>query len=522
MSTQVRFFRGTKAQYLALSTPRNQDALYFCVDTQELYMGDLLLSDGIRVIPTHADLPELLDAADGIVYYVHDSGNGYMLSPDRTEWLQTIYAPATDAYEVPESEIYKTVTTVGAVRDIETKIYQRIDEVASGGALSSLVPVDGTLVIADTASGGKSIGVAIAPDATNALTAVEGGLFVPTVIVPEYTIEKQEMAEDGFSASYKLKKTVGTDVSYVGDTINIAKDLVLQAATLETVTEDGVPYKDAKIGDPYIKMVFNNAEASNLYIPVKGLVDTYTAGVGIEIIDNKISVKLADTTHGLVAVNGALSINLATRKSDGAMSKEDKLVVDSIPYVYEARKYDISGTPVGTLVNYGEREIRVMVPNDAEFIKQNVGANGNPNMMYMTFRAYAPDGAVSFKEGDRGVIVDEMHTFNGPASGIDEFGRRYSVCWLALAMYDANTDSWTYFGKNSNDQKMVGWDYCVEWYSESGAKIGYDSVRINLSNEDCHYTNKPYYMANYATVTEIDGIKSDITTITESVTWSDM
>jgi hypothetical protein len=124
----VRFFGGTKAQYLSLQTPRNPLGLYFCEDTHELFWGDRLISDGIRVIPTKADLPELSSAADGVVYYVTETRNGYALSPDRTQWLQTIYAPATDAYEVPEDEIYNTVTTVGAVRDIEAKIYKTIDE----------------------------------------------------------------------------------------------------------------------------------------------------------------------------------------------------------------------------------------------------------------------------------------------------------------------------------------------------------------------------------------------------------
>ena len=332
----VRFYSGTRAQYDSLVT-KNPLALYFCDDTGELFKGDVCLSDGIRVVPTHDDLPELSCAADGIVYFIHDSRNGYMVSPDRTEWLQTIYAPVHDAYIVPDDEIYNTVTTVGAVRDIEAKIYKRIEEVAAGGSLSSLTPVDGTIVLTSTENGGKSIGVAIAPDQGNALVAVEGGLFVPTVIVPEYTIEKVA-TEDGFSASYKLKKTVGEESSYIGDAINITKDLVLQSATLEIVTENGAPYDGAEIGDPYIKMVFNNAEASNLYIPVKGLVDTYTAGVGIEIVENKISVKLAENTHGLVAVDGALTLNLATKDSDGAMSKEDKITLDAL------RDLDIANT----------------------------------------------------------------------------------------------------------------------------------------------------------------------------------
>ena len=83
-------------------------------------------------------------------------------------------------------------------------------------------------------------------------------------------------------------------------------------------------------------MIFDNEDASSLYIPVKGLVDTYTAGSGIEIIDDKISVKLATNTHGLVAIDGALSINLATKISDGAMSKEDKAFLD------ELKELDIS------------------------------------------------------------------------------------------------------------------------------------------------------------------------------------
>jgi hypothetical protein len=124
----VRFFAGSRADYDSLPSPRNPLGLYFCADTHELFWGDKLISDGVRVIPTRADLPEFSKAADGVVYYVTQTRNGYTLSPDRTQWLQTIYAPVTDAYKVPESEIYNTVTTVGAVRDIEAKIYKTIDE----------------------------------------------------------------------------------------------------------------------------------------------------------------------------------------------------------------------------------------------------------------------------------------------------------------------------------------------------------------------------------------------------------
>ncbi len=126
MAKNVRFIRTTKGKWLARDT-YDPLALYFCEDTQEMCKGDQVLTDGIRVVPTKSDLPECPYAADGVIYYVAETKNGYMMSPDRTEWLQTIYAPAKDVSKIPESEIYKTVTTVGAVRDIESAIYQYVD-----------------------------------------------------------------------------------------------------------------------------------------------------------------------------------------------------------------------------------------------------------------------------------------------------------------------------------------------------------------------------------------------------------
>lgn len=108
-------------------------------------------------------------------------------------------------------------------------------------------------------------------------------------------------------------------------------------------------------------------------------------------------------------------------------------------------------------------------------------------MYYMQFRAYAPEGAVSFKEGDRGVIIDEMYTFDDDFAGVDQYGRKYSVCWLALASF--SNDTWTYYGKDSRTDKYIGWTYVVEWYDANGVVIGSDSIRINLSNENCHFVN---------------------------------
>lgn len=257
-----------KASFLALEN-KNPLALYWIEDTKELYKGSILFGTGAAASEQAAGL----------------------LSAEDYAKLQAL--------------------------------------IASGFGLNNLVPVDGSIVIEPGEDNKTTIGVGLSAVDGNMLSLKNDGLYVAKA--PEYAIEKQATATEGFSATYKLKKTVDGVDSYVGDEINIARDLVLQSATLETVIEDGKPYDGAAVGDPYIKMVFNNAEASNLYVPVKSLVDTYTEGTGISITGNEVSVKLATETHGLVVVNGGgLALELATTTSDGAMSKEDKALLDEL------------------------------------------------------------------------------------------------------------------------------------------------------------------------------------------------
>lgn len=390
--------------------------------------------------------------------------------------------------------------------------------VANGSGINNLKPVDGSIVIT-TDGNSATIGVGLSAVEGNMLLVKDDGLYVAETKVPEYTIEKQSTAEDGYSATYKLKRTIDGVSTYVGDAINIAKDMVLQGATLEIVSEADVPYAGAVVGDPYIDMAFNDATQSHIYIPVKGLVDTYTAGEGIEIVDGKISVKIAADSHGLTAVDGAMTMLLATKDQDGAMSKEDKAKLDAIPYVYEARKYDISDVPVGTLVNYGEKEIRIMCPNDVEFKKQAVGANGDANTYYLTLKTYCPsDNVVGYIEHLGNQVDAEVLT----DIKIDAYGRRYQPTWLGIAKYDENTGVWSYYGKNSTVDKFIGWDYQIDWYDANGVMIASDSIRINLSNEECHNLIRPYYGPNNDISTEIVELQETIEEMKEMYSWGEM
>lgn len=203
----------------------------------------------------------------------------------------------------------------------------KLDALVESGA-AGYVAADGSIVIED-----NSIKVAISAEAGNALSLKSDGLFVgatASASVPEYSIEKQESADAGNAATYKLKVTIDGVDSYVGDAINIPSDLVISSGVLDTVAEADVPYVGAVVGDPFLDLTLSNAAADHIYIPVKGLVDVYKAGEGLQEVDGTFSVKLGSETNGLHFVDGALNLALATSTTAGALSAVDKAFIDSI------------------------------------------------------------------------------------------------------------------------------------------------------------------------------------------------
>lgn len=182
------------------------------------------------------------------------------------------------------NEIYKGDALFGVGREatasaaglLSAQDKEKLDALVAG-TVAGLVPVDATVVIEDGDSGTKTIGVQISKEPNNAIVLKADGLFVnmpDSAEIPEYSIEKQGEADDGFSATYRLKKTVGSSTTYAGDSINIPKDLVVQSGSIQEVSEEDVPYIGAKVGDTYIDLVLNDPEASHIYIPAKDLIDT--------------------------------------------------------------------------------------------------------------------------------------------------------------------------------------------------------------------------------------------------------
>ena len=87
--------------------------------------------------------------------------------------------------------------------------------------------------------------------------------------------------------------------------------MVVSAGEVKTVETAEQPYAGAVVGDKYIDLTIANAASSHIYIPVKDLVDVYTAGNGIDVSgSNVISAKIDAATESFLIV-GAGGIKLA-------------------------------------------------------------------------------------------------------------------------------------------------------------------------------------------------------------------
>lgn len=228
------------------------------------------------------------------------------------------------------------------------------------------------------------------------------------------------------------------------------------------------------------------ADLSEIESDVESLELEMKTKANAEEVESKLSTK-AD----IVEVNEKLD-KFATESVATAKSYTDGKIEAAVSE-HLVKKYHIDNVPVGTLVNINEREIRIMCPINSEFVKQSVGTGGDPNCYYATLKTYVfDDNVVGYREhlgnqSDSETLTD-LKT--------DEYGRKYQMTWLALARYDDSTGTWNYYGKNSSVNKYIGWDYKINWYGANNEIIASDSIRINLSNEECHFVNEPYYVGS--------------------------
>ncbi len=179
------------------------------------------------------------------------------------------------------------------VKDVTDDLQDQIDSLDSGAIKT--VKVNGT-----------------------ALTATAGAVDVLVAV------EKKATANTGYAASYTIK---ANGVALSPD-IDIPKDFLVKSATMGVCQTADVPIAGLKVGDPYLDFVINTVDASetaqHIYINVAGLVDVYTAGNGIDITSNAVSVVIdSSNANGLSVGASGIAMGLATDSVSGAMSAAD-------------------------------------------------------------------------------------------------------------------------------------------------------------------------------------------------------
>lgn len=189
-----------------------------------------------------------------------------------------------------------------------------------------------------------------------------------------YTIKAKETLSDDeqgkYAAVYQLCKQDGEDgnpTPVEGSEINIPLDFFVKTAELKTVETENQPVEGYKIGEKYIDFVIHTKSSSkskeeHLYINMKDFIDVYTAGNGIEVNDNVISVKTKEDggitvsqdgialnieeSNGLeINESGSLTLNLATAEEAGAISSDDYTKLQSID-VEDLKKLESLDTDV--------------------------------------------------------------------------------------------------------------------------------------------------------------------------------
>lgn len=261
--------------------------------------------------------------------------------------------------------------------------------------------------------------------------------------------------------------------------VKSTSELEGQVAELETeiATKVSAEEVDAKI-DTTVTEKVNTVVTEKVDAAVAEEVETVMAEKVDTIVNEKVDTVVTEKVETLVT----------EKVTEQVTEKVENTVVQALA---KTNKYEVLNVPKGTLVDYSDKEIRIFCPENTVWTKQTVGEGGDSNVYYATFRTYVSnDDVVGYIEHLGSQVDKEILT----DLKTDSDGRRYQDTWLALARYDEATDTWTYYGATSTNEKYVGWDYQLDLFDADGAMIGVNSVRIGLANEGCYFVNVPYYI----------------------------
>lgn len=158
-------------------------------------------------------------------------------------------------------------------------------------------------------------------------TAVQGakdyakGLVDAIPAQTDYTVTCTDADHEAVEGIPAFKRHTLTQNGQTICTIDIPKELVVEAGSVKEVTEADTPYVGAKVGDKYIELVIANQDEP-IYVPAKDLVDIYTAKDMTGIEGAEIQVAISNTNEiSATLINGGIT---EEKLAEGVKTKLNK------------------------------------------------------------------------------------------------------------------------------------------------------------------------------------------------------
>ena len=332
---QVNFYRGVRARYSA-STHAN--GIYFATDTHEILMNNQAYGLSAEDL---SSLEEAINSKVASVEFTSPNTIVFKDGNDPANTIATVTLPEATSSTAglmaatDKAALDKAVKDIAALQESVTD-----NHIVAGDASVTVTSGDGETTIAVKL---KADNNALKLDATEglyvdetALTSYEGVNAITITdkaeaegvkeialkinandkilsqtadgLLATMTIAKLPSATEGYASSYQLQNKDG---NALGVTIDIPKDMVVSKGEVKTVETTDQPYSGAVVGDKYIDLTIANNDDSHIYIPVKDLVDVYTAGNGISVSGSNVISAVVDGTSESFLTVGSAGLKLA-------------------------------------------------------------------------------------------------------------------------------------------------------------------------------------------------------------------
>lgn len=283
-----------------------------------------------------------------------------------------------------------------------------------------------------------------------------------TSLTQKLTVTLESSDDPDFAKVYTIKQG-GESIG----TINIPKDIVIKEGKLVYGAWEGEEFhentEETHYGDePAIKLVLNNDDV--IYINAKDLVDVYTEGNGIEIVDNKISIKLDRDGEAFLSVG-----------EDGLKLSGVQTAIDSA-----VEKVKLEGSDG---ISIASNKVKAVAATySAPTVKNpiTVGKDGIKFASYLDCGFFDEEIAVVNTAEDINTIADPQNTdvFINSSEALDALTEKKVFKSIEAANIEADEQIYLYATDSINVDNM-------EITGDKGSTNGYvlySAPSINISN----------------------------------------